>query len=115
MQGKTSNFIRTMLTSKIEALASHINKAPSSLVPAALVELEETTAALCDFTRDGSASADSVAIDALNTIETHHGDLVQLDEFFDKGTGKGSKAHAFVRRLRAISESGMELVEVPKN
>jgi hypothetical protein len=112
MLGRTSNFIRAMLTSKITALAGHIDKAPSSLVSAALVELEETTAALCDFTRDGNATADDAAIDALKTIETHHAELAQLDDFFEKGSGKGSKTHLFVRRLRTIAEPA-EVLDAP--
>lgn len=104
---KTATFIRTMLTDRVGHLASHIKTAPAPLIPAALTELENTAAALIDFSRssDTPDDADTAhAFTALTAIEDHVEEIRQLDDFFEKGSGKGSKTHQFVRRLRVIAE-----------
>lgn len=105
MKQKTADLIRMMLTQRISDLLRNANHPAAS--PELLVQLEDASAAFLDFCRSGMTPDDTsnvAAFTALDALTKGRAHLDELDAFFEKGTGKGSRPHQFIKRLVAITD-----------
>jgi hypothetical protein len=117
MHQRSSEIIRAVLSSKVRDLLVETNR-PANAAPLTppmqsnlIADLEAYSLALVDFMRAGQATADDVALNALDTLVDGAVQLAELDKYFDKGTGKGSPVHQFIRRLRTLAESQLPLIQ----
>jgi hypothetical protein len=114
MNPRTNEIIRTTLSGKVRDLLVEVNRPVPPLTPPghvnAINELDAYSAALVDFMRSGQ-TADEVAINALDVLMDGAGQLAELDKYFEKGTGKGSPVHIFIRRLRTLADSQLPVIQ----
>lgn len=112
MNPRSNDVIRTVLSNRISILLTEVSRpAPAGIQANYINELDAYSAALVDFMRAGTASADEVALNALDFLVDNAGQLAELDTQFEKGAGKGSTMHKFIRRLRQIAETHLPEIQ----
>lgn len=112
MNPRAHEIIRVTLSNKIREILTEVARpTPGGIQANCIADLDAYSAALVDFMRAGTVTADEAAMTALDALIDGSGQLAELDNYFDKGSGKGSTLHKFIRRLRQIAETNLPVIQ----